>query len=1375
MKAIFKFLLYLLALIPATVFSQNSSNKGTDFWIGFPAHGDGTRADMFLYVTGDSSTTGTVSIPGQSWSTNFTITANAMTLISVPTSRAYVSCDDCIEARGINLVSKKKVVVYSHIYYRYRSDATLVLPTPTTGKEYYAMSYGQIGPSRDRSQFMIIASQDKTKVRITPTTDLSKSGGGTRSSGTAYEITLDAGEVYQGRAKNRSFTDDVTGTHIEVIDTGSNAACKTVAVFSGSSNNFIGCNVSGGGITSRDNLYQQLYPTKSWGTRFVTIPFKGRKEDNIRILASTDKTRVIINYPTGAPKIVDLDAGEWWPVLNRSTPLYILAGKPISVAQFQESQKCGGTGDPSMTILNPIEQTLKQITVYSSEYEDIDDHYINVIIPTKYASSFRIDSKTVSWTKVPKLNSHSYARIDVNQGNHRMSADGGFNAIAYGFGRYESYGYAAGANVKDLTAQLELVNSAELDENSICLGDSSEFEGQAEYSVKKWEWDFGDGTTKFGQFPSHLYKDTGTYTVILYTHKTNFDGCSSYDSSDMEIRVNAKPTANFVTSARCEGNTITFTDSSKAPPGGNIGSRQWIFHNSSIYATKTTKYYDTAGTYKVKLVVKTDFQCPDTMEIDMVVNPNPIADIDIEDVCFKDSSYFLNTSTVKTGGIESSKWQFGDGDSSTANNPVHFYQDSGTYYVSLITTTDSGCSNSTMDTLYKYPSFTLDFTYTDTCAGLAVNFVNTSTATAGTIDDYLWEFTGGVTYTTTNVQHQFATPGTTIVRLLGTHNNYCRDSVDKVVVIDPLVSADFKVNGLCMNDSVTFINTSTVGSGVVSNAIWNLDDGITAQGDTVKTKYTSNGLKDITMISISDQGCADTSSQQIQIVNPEITKLNFPTVCAGTTAKIYATLSLDGDDVDTYSWDADGYLATTDTLFFNTSNPSLYNVELTAQTKGGCTMYLKDSFTVYAIPVPDFTVTDVCAGYNIPITNNSVIGNGESINSYEWYLNGSLASSSRDPSIVATPEGNASLRLVTSSKEGCKDELTKNFEIYAVPSAGFTVANTCLGETTTFQSTSSISSGSIISFDWTYDDAVTDVGTTVTRTYPTDGNYSVKLALVSDNGCSDSFTRNFAINPKPQLDITVDKITGCQPLLVQFTDNSTINSGSIDNYDWDFGDGTTATGLQTFKVYDNVGSYQVVVYATSDANCMDTFIMSNPIDVLAKPTAAFTYTPLEPSLLFPDVNFINGSSSDATSFLWDLGDGSTFTSRDVPYIYSEPGDYNITLVVTADNGCKDTVVNPIYIKLDFFIWIPTVFSPNGDLNNDVFRVHGLIPDIQGYSMQIFNRWGEVVFETVNPNDVWDGTYQGIEVPSSSYGYAVRYVNYETGRWESKQGAIKIIR
>jgi len=1375
LRPVLVFALVMFLFSTDVAFAQNSSNKGTDFWVGYMNHRNGYSSSMYLYITSDSNTSGTVSVPGQSWSSSFSVTANQMTLVQIPTNTAYVACSDCIEDRGIHVVSNKRIVVYSHIYNQYCSDATLVLPTPTTGKEYYAMSYEQLQNS-GRSQFMIIASKDDTKVRITPTVTLSGSSGD-RTAGKSYEITLDAGECYQGRAKSSGSTEDVTGTHIEVIDTGANSNCRTVAVFSGSSDTYLLCGSPGGGLNSRDNLYQQLYPTRSWGTRFITIPFKGRKVDNVRIVAAEDNTNIIITHESGPPTVKALNAGERYDLYDVDQTKYILAGKPICVAQYQTSRKCGGDGDPSMTILNPIEQTLKQITVYSSEYEDIEDHYINVIIPNSGISSFRIDGKTASFTKVPKYQNYSYSQITVTKGNHQMSSDVGFLAIAYGFAGYESYGYSAGANVRDLTAQIELVNSAEqqADINSICLGDSAEFEGQAEYKVSQWIWDYGDGTRDTAQFTKHMFQDTGTYKVYLYAYKVLFDGCSTYDSTLMEVRVNSKPISDFGHTLLCEKATVNFYDSSKAKGDDNIISRQWIFHNNSTkYAVNSSFYYDTSGQFDVRFIVKTDHQCTDTMKRTITISPLPIADFTVEDVCFFDSTEFVNTSTVRTGSIASNKWMFGDGDSSLLASPKHFYQDSGTYIAHLTVTTDSGCVATHQDTLLKHPRFILDFDFKDTCAQLGVDFTNTSTADKGTLKDWKWKFPNSVEYTTKDVNHQFANDGMYDVTLVGSLDTLCRDSITKQVQVDPNISADFSYSSNCLSDTITFTNTSTITGGTMAQSFWNLDDGFTSTSDTAKLKYTSKGSKDIELIAVSDQGCRDTATLSITIYNPRIIGFNIPSICQNTDAEIAAILDLDGDSVKSWDWTVGGSTQTSDTVKLNYATTGRYEITLDAVTKYNCKMSHLDSFNIYAKPTADFTVSPVCVGENLEPVNTSSIEAGESITGNNWYLNNTIESTVQTPIIKATTVGTNTLRLNVTSSTGCAGTKVVDVEVYPLPTPRFSYVDTCLGDNTTFTSNSTITSGSISSEDWTYDDGTVTSGSVVSRFFAAPAEYSIKLIATSAFGCKDSVSRSFSIAPLPMIDIVADPISGCQPLLVTFTNNSTIAAGTITQYNFDYGDGNTGAVMNPTHVYQTPGSFTVTVDALSAAGCRDTLVLANPIDVLAKPVAAFSFNPEEPSLLEPAIQFVNESSADAITFNWSITDGTTHSGAIVDHTL-EPGDYVATLIAIAANGCSDTTERNIHVKLDFFLHAPTAFSPNGDLINDLFGINGMVAEVQGYTMTIFNTWGEQVFFSDNPIEKWDGTVNGKEPHIGSYVYIVRYRNIETGRWETINGVLSIIR
>ena len=211
-----KISIYLLTLgflfISLNVNAQSKSNKGKDFWVGFMKHKEGSSSKTSLYITSDSTTTGTVSVPGQSWSQNFTVTANNITVVTIPSANSYNDCSDCVTKKGVNITSKKDVIVYAHHYQDDQSDATLVLPTRTLGKSYYIVGYNQVSPGNTgRNTFGIVAVKDNTKINITPTQAITKNGGGTLPAKSTYSITLNKGEFYQGVASSGAFSANYHG------------------------------------------------------------------------------------------------------------------------------------------------------------------------------------------------------------------------------------------------------------------------------------------------------------------------------------------------------------------------------------------------------------------------------------------------------------------------------------------------------------------------------------------------------------------------------------------------------------------------------------------------------------------------------------------------------------------------------------------------------------------------------------------------------------------------------------------------------------------------------------------------------------------------------------------------------------------------------------------------------------------------------------------------------------------------------------------------------------------------------------------------------------------------------------------------------------
>ncbi len=260
--------------------AQDFSNKGKDFWLTFPAHADVGTAVMGIYITSDVAASGQV-VAGAN-TISFSITPNTVKRIflgpgagnDAPNAAVYMSQDDGIKTgAGIHVTSDKPVVVYGHIIKQARSAASLILPTNVWGKEYLVPSHASEGngggDSSGKANITVVAREPNTVVEIVPKTENYR---GSRPAGTPYTITLaNPGDVYQAQYKKDA---DISGTTVRSIATNT-STCKPIAVFSGSTWSAFDCAGPSGG----DNLYQQLFPTRSFGKSFLTAPFINRAYD----------------------------------------------------------------------------------------------------------------------------------------------------------------------------------------------------------------------------------------------------------------------------------------------------------------------------------------------------------------------------------------------------------------------------------------------------------------------------------------------------------------------------------------------------------------------------------------------------------------------------------------------------------------------------------------------------------------------------------------------------------------------------------------------------------------------------------------------------------------------------------------------------------------------------------------------------------------------------------------------------------------------------------------------------------------------------------------------------------------------------------------
>jgi len=1379
MKKIKLLILTTIILSFSNVFSQGTTSKGTDFWLGFMAHINGTGsspAEMDLYITSDSNTTGTVSIPGQAWSTTFTIVANIVTVVSIPNTTAYIGCTDCIQNRGIRVTSVLPVALYAHIHRDYRSDATLVLPTGTAGKEYRVMTWSQESANSgndvvSKAVFMIVASSDNTKIRITPETSTVQRASGAWVVGTPYNITLNRGEIYQGMAPNRY--NDLTGTLIEVIDTGVSAACKKIAVFSGNTGTTLG---NCGGFTSKDNLYEQLFPVNSWSTDFLTVPQLGRTFDRFRVLAGTNNTVVTVNGGFAAI----LSKGQFFQSGNVSTPQYITSNNPISVAQFSTTQSCGGTGDPSMIMLSPIQQTLKDIVVYSSEFEAITANYINVVIQSKDTATFTLNGSRVPFTRFIPLPSYAYARIKVPKGNQRLLAAGGFNATAYGFGSFESYGYNAGANVTNLAAYITLAdkNKKPNNLNTLCLGEVAEFTGIASFVASKYNWNFGDGNTDTLKSPKHTYKSAGDYRVKLTVTKKTFDGCSSTDSAELLVKVASNPRASFTFQNACDANVVKFFDSVEVDTPGNLVFKLWDYGDGAReFASNPTHLYDTVGKYITNLFVRSSFDCYDTATHEVERYPVPVAKFAASGSCFKDSLLISDSSSVKLRKIAKWVYDFGDGtiDSFYAPYASYLYNTYGNFKVVLTVTDSVGCKASKDTTITKHPPFKAGFSFNDACLKNTVNFLDTSNTTSITPSAKIWHLGDGNTSNAANPAYKYASSGSYNAKLVIRQNADCADSVTHNVKIFNQVQSAVVAQNLCFGDSGTLTQSHAPSTEILSKIDWYFGGADSFKGKTIKTIFKDSGRFNYNVITTTANGCKDTLATNVYIIPKPKADFSSNIICLNNAALMKSTSNHYGFGINSYNWSStSGRTANLADSFKFTSNATgVDNITLIINSGAGCKDTITKPIFVWSLPNISFTGTNVCLNLATLFTNNSTVDTG-SINAWAWDFGGGATSIARDPSYTYSSFGTKNISLTATTTNGCKASNNSIIEVYPLPTPNFTVVEDCEALPTTLTNTSSVSSGTISVINWELGDGNTNAGNNIAHTYAVVGSYNVKMSIETNRNCKAEITKTVKSHAIPVVDFTFTPDKGCAPLAVMLTSNATVANDVIAVYDWKVNGANAGNTSNANTVLMAPRKYSASLYVESAFGCDADIEYDSIITVFDKPTADFSMSPIKPTIIEPDVDFTD-LSIGALTWDWTFGETGKSNIQNPKYSFMDTGRFRITLIISNENLCTDTSSKTIFIEPAFSVYIPNSFSPNGDGINEIFKLSGVLQGVKGYEITIFNRWGEILFATKDVNKGWDGTYQGKPVQEGFYNYSMRYTDYFVSKWYINNNTVYLMR
>ncbi|CAN5918948.1 hypothetical protein BH11BAC7_BH11BAC7_11990 [soil metagenome] len=379
------------------------------------------------------------------------------------------------------------------------------------------------------------------------------------------------------------------------------------------------------------------------------------------------------------------------------------------------------------------------------------------------------------------------------------------------------------------------------------------------------------------------------------------------------------------------------------------------------------------------------------------------------------------------------------------------------------------------------------------------------------------------------------------------------------------------------------------------------------------------------------------------------------------------------------------------------------------------------------------TITPVsCFGGNNGAASVNIVG-GTGIITYAWSCSPSVTNTANN--LVAGP-----CSVVVTDSAGCTS--TVNFTINEPTdlTIGATAApgTICAGQTSTL--TGAAAGGTPgYSYAWMPGSLP---GATNILAPPATTTYTVYV--IDANLCTDSATVTVTVNPNPVAMLWGDSLQGCAPRCVQFLDTSTLASGTIVQWLWDFGDATPSSSLQDpYHCYTTAGTYSVTLTVASSVGCTNTFMMPNYIQVFPNPVAAFTASPQPTTELNPTIYFTDQSIGN-NSWSWSFGDlsGASSVLQDPVYTYPTPGCFDVVLSVATVNGCIDTAVQQICIDPDVTLFVPNAFTPNGDGANDIFFPVGVGMDPEHFEMWIFDRWGNMIYYTDDFAKGWDGMVQG---------------------------------
>lgn len=531
----------------------------------------------------------------------------------------------------------------------------------------------------------------------------------------------------------------------------------------------------------------------------------------------------------------------------------------------------------------------------------------------------------------------------------------------------------------------------------------------------------------------------------------------------------------------------------------------------------------------------------------------------------------------------------------------------------------------------------------------------------------------GETSETLNVSaNNYGAGDYTIVLTIGGECDALTEHVDNIPAA-PIALANI-ADG-CTSQAINFSDQSTISSGAITGWTWDFGDSNSSIEQNPTHTYNQLGPYNVSLTVETDSGCTASYQSTINVFSSPEADFEVDNLCIDGLSSFtdLSTVSSPAS-ISNWNWDFDSNQnSTLANPSFTVNTGGIYDVELIVETTDGCKDTAFQTLTFMDAPVASFTFDTACFGSPTSFVNSSNINSG-TIDSQQWNFNPG-GSTLATPQTVFNASGVFNVELVVVSDSGCRDSITQTVLVHPQPVANFNYTQACLGDSTTFQNTSTLSGGSISQLSWDFGDGFQSSAANPNHLYNAADNYSVIFEVTSNEGCTDDTTIQVSVFDTPIADFQASNI--CFGDSMHINELSTIGLGNIDSWHWDLGNGVTLSAQNPPPyTYSIANTYNIELIVAS-GNCADTLVKQ--IEVHPTPVVAFNYQNVCLGEISQFTDQTNPNNSTINSWNWNFGNGDDSSQQSPDYEYPLHGDYTVTLEVTTADGCIEELEHDISI------------------------------------------------------------------------------------------------